>query len=218
MEVKIRAKRTTKVNLVLVGMTGTGKSACGNTILGEKYFTSKSSSKPVTTECQWAEKELEHTLCCVIDTPDIFNDDTESSVRDKHVKKCKKLCDSGFCVYLLVVQAGRFTAGERDVLTKLEKAFGSRVKEQTIILFTHGDGLDRAGMSLNDFLHSCQPQLLKMLQKCGYRCVLFENRSSTPYGVQDLMMTVDNMLKGKNVGAYIKSYQESAAKACEVQA
>ncbi|KAM4591949.1 uncharacterized protein PAE49_019800 [Odontesthes bonariensis] len=171
--------RDTKVDLVLVGMTGTGKSACGNTILGRKHFTSMASSKPVTTECQSAEIPPYR----VIDTPDIFDDDIESSVRAKHVKKCKQLCDSGSCVYLLVIQVGRFTDGERDVLTKLEKAFGSRVKEQTIILFTRGDDLSRARMSLEEYLKLCQPDLMKIVQKCGNRCVLFENRSSSPHQV-----------------------------------
>lgn len=184
-----------KVNLVLLGMAGTGKSASGNTILGKKLFRSRVSSNPVTTECQEAETEIDGTHVRVIDTPDIFDDDMNSSVRKKHVTDCKQLCQPGPCVYLLVMHVSRFTDGERNILKKLEKAFGSRVQEQTVILFTRGDDLRHANMKLRDFLHSCQSDLKKIVDRCGKRCVLFENSSSDSHQVKELMETVDGMLK-----------------------
>ncbi|KAM4534154.1 GTPase IMAP family member 1-like isoform 2-T2 [Odontesthes bonariensis] len=183
------------VNLVLLGMAGTGKSACGNTILMDNRFTSRVSSKPVTTECQMAEKQINGINVRVIDTPDIFDDDIESSVKKENVKKCKQLCESGPCVYLLVMHVSRFTDGERDILTKLERAFGSRVKEQTIIVFTRGDDLHRAGMSLESFLGTCDPNLKNIVDKCGRRCVLFENSSSHSGQVEKLMARVLSMLE-----------------------
>ncbi|XP_072234463.1 uncharacterized protein [Leuresthes tenuis] len=183
------------VNLVLLGMAGTGKSACGNTILSDKYFTSRVSSKPVTTECQMVVKQINGINVRVIDTPDIFDDDIKSSVKKENVKRCKQLCESGPCVYLLVMHVSRFTDGERDILTKLEQAFGSRVKEQTIILFTRGDELLRAGMSLESFLDKCEPNLKDIVDECDRRCVLFENSSSRSDQVETLMAQVKSMLE-----------------------
>ncbi|KAM9337135.1 GTPase IMAP family member 7-like [Symphorus nematophorus] len=185
----------TEVNLVLLGLYGAGKSACGNTILGEKTFVSTASSKPITTECQAAETEIEGRRFRVIDTPDIFDNDIKSSVKDEHVTKCKQLCQSGPCVYLLVMQVSRFTDGERDILTKLEKAFGSKAHEQTVVLLTRGDDLQREDISLEEFLGSCQPDLKKVVEKCGNRCVVFENRPSDSPQVEELMKTVDKMLE-----------------------
>lgn len=192
-----RQHTATEVSLVLVGMCGAGKSASGNTILGKKVFMSKASSEPVTAECKEAETETNDKHVCVIDTPNIFDDDLESSDKDKHVKKCKELCKSDPCVYLLVMHVSRFTDGERDILTKLEKAFGTKVSEQTVILFTRGGDLQQAEMSLEDFLNSCQPKLKEIIEKCGSRCVVFENSKSDSDQVKKLMDTVTSMLENR---------------------
>ncbi|XP_050922690.1 GTPase IMAP family member 8 isoform X2 [Lates calcarifer] len=182
-----------RVNLVLLGMTGTGKSATGNTILRDKHFTSRPSSNPVTTECKAVEREICGTAVRVIDTPDIFDDEISDEVRREHVKRCKDLCQSEPCVYLLVMQVGRFTDGERDIMTKLERAVGRGVHKQTIILFTCGEELQRAEMTLEDFLDSCQPDLKRIIEKCNNRCVLFENRDTDSDQVETLMQTVREM-------------------------
>ncbi|XP_042255722.1 GTPase IMAP family member 7-like [Thunnus maccoyii] len=183
-----------KVNLVLLGMSGTGKSASGNTILGKERFLSRASSVPVTTECEVKETEINGTYVRVIDTPDIFDDDIKSSVKDQHVTKCKQLLQPGPCVFLLVIHVSRFTDGERDILRKFEEAFGPRAKEQTIILFTHEKELQRANMSLEDFLQNCQPELKNIVDQCGRRCVVFENKASRQRQVTELMHKVDEML------------------------
>uniref|UniRef100_A0A3P8R0N8 AIG1-type G domain-containing protein n=1 Tax=Astatotilapia calliptera TaxID=8154 RepID=A0A3P8R0N8_ASTCA len=188
----------TTVNLVLLGMAGTGKSASGNTILGQKLFISTPSSKPVTTNCQMEETEISGVDVNVIDTPDMFDDDIAPSVRGKHVQRCKQLCESGPCVYVLVMHVSRFTDGERDIMEKLEKAFGREAGERTIILFTRGDDLQQAGLGLEDFFHTCQTDLKKILEKCGNRCVVFENNKSGPDQVEKLMKVVNTILKDQN--------------------
>ncbi|XP_053198767.1 GTPase IMAP family member 7-like [Scomber japonicus] len=184
-----------KVNLVLLGMYGTGKSATGNTILGERKFESKTSSMPFTTKCQAAETVINGTRVRVIDTPDIFDDEIKPSVKYHHVTQCKQLCQSDPCVYLLVIQVGRFTDGERDILRKVEEAFGPRAKEQTILLFTRGEDLQRSGLSLEDFVQDCQPELKNIVKQCGGRCVVFQNKTSLQPQVTELMQTVNRVLK-----------------------
>ncbi|XP_044195217.1 immune-associated nucleotide-binding protein 9-like isoform X2 [Thunnus albacares] len=190
----LKGNSDNKVNLVLLGMSGTGKSASGNTILGKKQFMSRTSSVPVTTECQVAETVINGTCVRVIDTPDIFDDEIKSSVKKQHVTKCKQLLQSEPCVFLLVIHVSRFTDGERDILRKLEKAFGSRAKEQTIILFTRGEDLQHADMSLEGFLQDCNTELENIVEHCDRRCVVFENKATDQHQVTELMQKVDEML------------------------
>lgn len=182
------------VNLVLLGMTGTGKSSTGNTIIGKNLFQSKCSSKPVTRQCQLEVTTINGLDVRVIDTPDMFDEDMEPSVRDKHVKNCTELCETYPCVFVLVLEISRFTDEERHIMRKLKEMFGRKVNEKTIILFTNGNDLFQAKMSLQLFLDECHPDLREIVKLCGSRCVLFENRRLNKEQVEYLMKKVKEVV------------------------
>lgn len=162
---------------------------------------SRTSSNPVTAECQKEDTVLGRRDVRVIDTPDIFDDDIKGPTRKKTVEACKRLCQSGESVYLLVMKVSRFTDCERDILKKLEDAFG-RSHDRTVLLFTCGEDLRRDGMDFDKFLSDCQPDLRRIIDRCGKRCVLFENKDPGPdqkrRQVEELIRVVHRALTGSD--------------------
>lgn len=75
------------LNIVLLGQTGTGKSASGNLIMKTNPFKSCPSSVPVTRECQVVQRQIAGTKVRVTDTPDFYDENIEQS--DKHLMECR---------------------------------------------------------------------------------------------------------------------------------
>ncbi|XP_035464824.2 GTPase IMAP family member 8 [Scophthalmus maximus] len=184
-------------NIVLLGQTGTGKSASGNSILSlgssksrPRPFVSRPSSIPVTKVCDARFMSQGFGMPVrVVDTPDFFHDELRNP--EAQVAECRKYCQRGECVVLLVLQLGRVTDGERGILEKLEDMLGWKLREETIVVLTHADDLRE---SLVDHVNS-NPALRDIVDKCSFRCKVLNNNSKGTKQVVDLIRSIPNYEK-----------------------
>nr|XP_046268116.1 GTPase IMAP family member 8-like [Scatophagus argus] len=195
------ADDTKKISLILLGLSGSGKSSALNLILdraGNQYSADGSGNQPPqsTVSCERKEAFAAGRQLVLVDTPELWDEDGVEN--PELVKDCLALSLPGPHIFLLVLQVGRFTQGECDMFGHLQKIFGRDFAEHAIILFVRLDGNQHRPQKINDYVAGGHATLQGLVQKCGsryYELNVSKSQNALSYPqVKDLLSGINKLV------------------------
>uniref|UniRef100_A0A8K9WZZ9 AIG1-type G domain-containing protein n=1 Tax=Oncorhynchus mykiss TaxID=8022 RepID=A0A8K9WZZ9_ONCMY len=202
------------IRIVLLVITGGGKSSAGNTIFGQDdVFLVDSSSTSSTQKCKAHTKNIKGRNITLIDTPGFFDTDIPEEELKPKIVKCITECAPGPHAFLIVLKVERYTVHENEAVAKIETYFSPEAFKYATVLFTHGDQQNA--------------ELNKPVEKCGGCYHVIDNKywntnqqgryRNNQYQVVELLNTIEKMVRENRGGFYTNEMLQEAERLIQAE-
>mmetsp|Transcript_1371 Transcript_1371/g.1514 ORF Transcript_1371/g.1514 Transcript_1371/m.1514 type:complete len:356 (+) Transcript_1371:276-1343(+) len=175
--------------IALIGVTGSGKSSTANTLMSgshKRYFEVADSLTSVTRSTSFRDYEFQGIPFRVIDTPGFGDTNRDTDEVEREIKDFKKFAEHGVSCFLIVLPKGRITEESEKILLRAKHLFGDDFSKHAVVVFTHGLGSDKIGMTrqlltrdlLIEEINKLEPNhfLRELVQEVDLRVMAIENR------------------------------------------
>ncbi|XP_039681369.1 GTPase IMAP family member 7-like [Perca fluviatilis] len=208
-----------KLSIVLVGLTGDGRTSVMNTLLGKEDQKHGPSASSQTTECKMETVQRGDQELVIIDTPGVLNTKkTEEEVTKDIVESIAHAAlDGGPHVFLLVMRAKRFSEKDKEAVEIIQKIFGDGFEDYTLVLFTYGGELVPTYKDVEKF------EFLKKFIHGEHSVHSFENGCKNvkceekEKQVSELMKKINKMVENNRKRNWPRYTSEMLKKAQEIQ-
>ncbi|XP_048017513.1 GTPase IMAP family member 8-like [Megalobrama amblycephala] len=187
------------LRIVLLGVSGAGKSPTANAILGQEAF-----KESRTIESERQRGRVEDRNISIIDTPGFFNTHLTDEELKKQMMKSLDLSDPGPHVFLLVINLENFIEEQRNVVEQIQENFGAQAKRFTMVLF-----IGREKISRREWIQITESEKYKELLNYfeGRYHVINSKNECDPYQITMLLKRIDEMMKNNGGQNYSNRLQ-----------
>lgn len=155
-------------------------------------FESRANMKSVTRTCQKETGEVCGRAVTVVDTPGLFDTSLSNEEVQQEIMRCIELSTPGPHVFLLVITVGPITREEKETLQLIKMTFGQKAETYTMVLFMRGDKL--SDESIEDYINEGDQHIQQLINECGKRFHVFNNKQKDPAQVVSLLKKIDKMM------------------------